>query len=45
MRLDQTRSDGGFRPGVCVCRCVCVCVERVCKGGDGGFRVGTGRGK
>lgn len=36
VRLDETGSDGGSWPGVCVW---------VCKGGDGGFRVGSGKAK
>lgn len=36
IRLDQTGSDGGPGPGVCV---------SACKGGDGGFRIGSGKGK
>lgn len=32
MTLEQTGSDGGPRPGVCVC---------LCKGGDGRFRIGN----
>lgn len=36
MRLDQTGSDGGPGPGVCVSGS---------KGGDGGFRIGSGKGK